>query len=51
MTELEKLLLYVQKTNKDMTMDKLLEELQKSRYSALCLALVCMNDEKAESLS
>lgn len=41
----------VQKTNKDMTMNKPIEELQKNRYSAMCLALVCGNGKKLKSLS
>ena len=51
MLMLDGILEQVQKTNKDMTKEKLIEELQKSRYSALCLALVCGNEKKRESLS
>lgn len=47
MSMLDCILEQVQKTNKDMTREKLIEELQKSRYSAICLALVCGN-EKSE---
>ncbi len=49
MSMLDCILEQVQKTNKDMTKEKLLEELQKNRYSALCLALVCGNSKKRES--
>lgn len=50
MKEIENLLVCVQRTNPDMTKDKLIEELQKTRYSALCLALVCGNN-KTERVS
>lgn len=45
MSILDCILEQVQKINPQMTREKLLEELQKSRYSALCLALVCGNEK------
>ena len=50
MDRLSAVLKEVRRTNPQMTMYKLLEELQKSRYTALCLALVCGN-EKSERVS
>lgn len=35
----------VRKTNSGMTMDKLIEELSKCRYSAVALFMVCENDK------
>lgn len=43
MVELDKLLEYVQKTNPTMTMEKLIEELSKSRYSSIALVMVAEN--------
>ena len=37
----------VRKTNPGMSMDKLLEELSKCRYSAVALCMVCENDKKS----
>lgn len=37
----------VRKTNPEMTMDKLIEELLKCRYSAVALFMVCENDRKS----
>lgn len=37
----------VRKTNPTMTMDKLIEELSKCRYSAVALCMVCENDKKS----
>lgn len=48
MTEI--ILEQVHRTNPQMTKEKLLDELQKSRYSALCLALACGNEKKVKSL-
>lgn len=45
MTDIE-LLKYIQRTNPEMTMDKLIEELSKCRYSAVALVMVCENDRK-----
>jgi hypothetical protein len=39
MGDMDRLLEYVQKTNPDMTIDKLLEELKKSRYAAIGLVI------------
>ncbi len=50
MDRLGAILKEVQRANPQMTVEELIEELQKSRYSALCLALVCGNNKK-ESLS
>ena len=43
MTELDKLVEYVQKTNPTMTREKLIEELSKSRYSSIALVMVSQN--------
>lgn len=40
------LLRYIQRTNPEMTRDKLIEELSKCRYSAVALVMVCENDKK-----
>lgn len=45
MTKLE-LLRYIQRTNPQMTMDRMIEELSKCRYSAIALVMVCENDKK-----
>lgn len=45
MTENE-LLSYIQRTNPEMTMERMLEELSKCRYSAVALCMVCKNDKK-----
>ena len=42
----ETILKAVQKTNTQMTRDKLIEELSKCRYSAVALVMVCENDKK-----
>lgn len=46
MTELE-LLRYIQRTNPEMTMEQMIEELSKCRYSAVALVMVCENDRKS----
>ena len=46
MNNIEKLLKYVQKTNPEMTKEKLIEELNKSRYSAVALVMVFENSCK-----
>lgn len=46
MTKLE-LLKYIQRTNPEMTMERMIKELSKCRYSALALAMVCENDRKS----
>lgn len=43
----EKLLHYIQRTNPEMTMERMLEELSKFRYSAVALCIVCENDRKS----
>ena len=40
MIELDKLLKYVQRTNLTMTMEKMIDELSKSRYSSSALVMV-----------
>lgn len=45
MTELE-LLKYIKRTNPEMTMERMIEELSKCRYSAIALYMVCENDKK-----
>lgn len=49
MDKISELLKYVQKTNKNMARQKLIEELSKCRYSAVALVMVCDNGKKAES--
>lgn len=51
MDNIEKLLQYIRKTNPSMDRKKLIEELSKSRYSAMALIMTWQNSEKAESLS
>lgn len=41
----------VKRTNPDMTKDKLIKELSKSRYSAITLLMVCENDRKSACVS
>lgn len=41
------LLSYIQRTNPEMTMERMLEELSKCRYSAVALVMVCENDRKS----
>ena len=43
MNELNELLEYVQRTNPTMTKEKLIEELGRSRYSSIALAMVAEN--------
>ncbi len=43
MIELNKLVEYVQKTNPTITRKKLIEELNKSRYSSIALVVVSQN--------
>lgn len=42
----EKLLHYIQRTNPEMTMERMLEELSKCLYSAVALCMVCENDKR-----
>lgn len=46
MTDIE-LLKYIQRTNPEMTMERMLEELSKFRYSAVALVMVCENNKKS----
>lgn len=43
MNKIDKLLEYVQKTNPEMTREKLIKELRKSEYSAFALAFTMKN--------
>lgn len=43
----EELLRYIQRTNPEMTMERMIEELSKCRYSAVALVMVCENDRKS----
>ena len=43
MNDIDKLLEYVQKTNPEMTEEKLIDELCKSRYSSIALVMVSQN--------
>ncbi len=43
MIELDKLLEYVRKTNPTMTKEKLIKELNKSRYSSIALVMIAEN--------
>lgn len=51
MDKLDRLLIYIQKTNPSMNRKRLIEELSKSRYSAIALVMTWQNSEKTESLS
>lgn len=51
MERIEQLLKYIQKTNPSMNRKKLIEELSKSRYSAMALIMTWQNSEKTENLS
>lgn len=43
MNDIDRLLKYVQKTNTDMTRERLLEELNKCRYSTFALVILSGN--------
>lgn len=43
----EELLHYIQHTNPEMTMERMIEELSKFRYSTAALVMVCENDKKS----
>ena len=43
MIDINKLLEYVRRTNPTMTKEKLIEELNKSRYSSIALVMVSQN--------
>lgn len=51
MERIEQLLEYVRKTNPNMDKKKLIEELSKSRYSAMALIMTWKNSEKLENIS
>lgn len=51
MERIEQLLEYVKKTNPSMDKKKLMDELSKSRYSAIALIMTWQNSEKTEILS
>jgi len=44
MTNIE-LLKYIQRTNPEMTIEHMIEELSKCRYSSVALCMVCENDK------
>lgn len=46
--EIDKLLKYVQKTNSGMTMEKLVEELEKNQASTVCLLMVYGEEKDPE---
>lgn len=46
--EIDKLLKYIQKTNSGMTMEKLVEELEKNRASTVCLLMVYVEEKDPE---
>lgn len=46
MTDIE-LLKYIQRTNHEMTMERMIEELSKCRYSAVSLVMMCENDKRS----
>lgn len=46
MERIDELLRYVQRTNPEMTRERLIEELGKSRYSAAGLIMTWQNSEK-----
>ena len=43
MNDIDKLLEYVQRTNLTMTMEKMIDELSKSRYSSIALVMIAEN--------
>lgn len=47
---LDELLRYVQKTNPEMTKEKLIEELGKCHYSAIALVMVCENNKEKQEV-
>lgn len=47
MDKFSKLLKYIRRTNPEMTMDKLIEELSVCQYSAIVLNMICENDKKS----
>lgn len=51
MTDIDSLLAYIRRTNPEMTKEHLIEELSKSRYSAIALIMVCENNRKSACVS
>lgn len=49
MDKIDELLRYIQRTNPEMTRDKLIDELSKCRYSTVGLIMVWQNSEKSGS--
>lgn len=49
MDRINELLKYVQKTNPEMTIERLIDELSKCRYSAVGLIMVWQDSEKSGS--
>lgn len=47
---LDELLRYVQRTNPEMTKEKLIEELNKSRYSAVSLVMIFENNKEKQEV-
>lgn len=47
---LDELLRYVKRTNPEMTKEKLIEELNKSRYSAVSLVMVFENNKEKQEV-
>ena len=47
---LDKLLMYIQKTNPDMTKEKLIKELGKCHYSAVALVMVFENNKEKQEI-
>ncbi len=43
----DELLHCIQRTNPEMTMERMTEELSKCRYAAIALCMVCENDKKS----
>lgn len=50
MIELNELLEYIQRTNPTMTREKLIEELDKCRYSAVALVMVFENNKEKQEV-
>lgn len=46
--EIDKLLKYIQRTNDGMTLERLVEELEKNRASTVCLLMVYVGEKDPE---
>ena len=46
----EQLLEYIQRTNPEMTMEKLIKELGKNRYSSIALVMVSQNSKEKQEI-